>query len=136
MRSIGDEFYAGPQDIRNFRADRADLSGLARHVFRLNYLYDLPIGKGKPFLNYGGLQTTSWWLADRGNYERPIRHAVVGDVSTPRSWDLPADGPTLPETLIWMTKRSSDGLIPPRSPCPRHSHSAIPGGIFSLVRDC
>jgi len=54
VRSIGDELYAGPQDIRNFRADRADLSGLARHVFRLNYLYDLPFGKGKPFLNHGG----------------------------------------------------------------------------------
>jgi len=54
VRSIGDELYGGPQDIRNFRADRADLSGLARHVFRLNYLYDLPFGKGKTFLNYGG----------------------------------------------------------------------------------
>jgi hypothetical protein len=54
VRSIGDELYAGPQDIRNFRADRADLSGLSRHVFRLNYLYDLPFGKGRSLLNYGG----------------------------------------------------------------------------------
>ena len=54
VRSIGDELYGGPQDIRNFRADRADLSGLARHVFRLNYLYDLPFGKGKTLLNHGG----------------------------------------------------------------------------------
>ncbi len=54
VRSIGDELYGGPQDIRNFRADRADLSGLARHVLRVNYLYDLPFGKGKPYLNVGG----------------------------------------------------------------------------------
>ncbi|MBL8232124.1 MAG: TonB-dependent receptor [Bryobacterales bacterium] len=55
VRSIGDELYGGPQDIRNFRADRADLNGLARHTLRINYLYDLPFGKGKPFLNTGGL---------------------------------------------------------------------------------
>ena len=81
VRSIGDELYAGPQDIRNFRADRADLSGLARHVFRLNYLYDLPFGKGKAFPELrGSCELPLGWLADRGNYERAIRDAVLGDV--------------------------------------------------------
>ncbi|MSV29165.1 MAG: hypothetical protein EXQ52_10555 [Bryobacterales bacterium] len=54
LRAIGEETYGGPQDVRNFRADRAPLSGLARHVLRVNYLYDLPFGKGKRFLNYPG----------------------------------------------------------------------------------
>ena len=54
VRAIGEELYGGPQDVRNFKADRADLGGLARHVLRVNYLYDLPFGKGKAFANYGG----------------------------------------------------------------------------------
>jgi hypothetical protein len=55
VRAIGDDLYTGPQDIRNFRADRANLSGIRRQVLTLNYLYDLPFGKGKPFLNHGGI---------------------------------------------------------------------------------
>ena len=53
VRAVGDELYGGPQDIRDFKADRADLAGLARHVLRVNYLYDLPFGKRKL---YGGWQ--------------------------------------------------------------------------------
>jgi hypothetical protein len=55
IRVIGEELYGGPQDVRNFRADRADIGGLARHVLRVNYLYDLPFGKGKPLLSWGGV---------------------------------------------------------------------------------
>ncbi|MCC6589935.1 MAG: TonB-dependent receptor [Bryobacterales bacterium] len=54
VRAIGDDLYTGPQDIRNFRADRANLSGIRRQVLTMNYLYDLPFGKGKAFLNVGG----------------------------------------------------------------------------------
>ena len=53
-RAIGEDLYTGPQDIRNFRADRGDISSLARHILKVNYLYELPFGKGKPFLDAGG----------------------------------------------------------------------------------
>ena len=53
-RAIGEDLYTGPQDIRNFRADRGDISTLARHTLKVNYLYELPFGKGKPFLDAGG----------------------------------------------------------------------------------
>ena len=55
VRAIGEDLYTSPQDIRNFRADRANLSGIRRQVLTLNYLYDLPFGKGKSFLQYGGV---------------------------------------------------------------------------------
>jgi hypothetical protein len=54
VRTNGDELYGGPQDIRNFKADRAPLNGLARNVLRVNYLYDLPFGKGRPLANSAG----------------------------------------------------------------------------------
>ena len=55
VRAIGDDLYTGPQDIRNFRADRANLSGIRRQLLTFNYLYDLPFGKGKTFLKSGGV---------------------------------------------------------------------------------
>lgn len=55
VRAIGDDLYTGPQDIRNFRADRSDLSGLRRQLLTANYLYELPFGPGKPFLNSGAV---------------------------------------------------------------------------------
>jgi hypothetical protein len=54
VRAIGEDLYTGPQDVRNFRADRANLSGLRRQLLTVNYLYDLPFGKGRPFLNQSG----------------------------------------------------------------------------------
>lgn len=55
VRAIGEDLYTGPQDVRNFRADRANLSGLRRQLFTANFLYELPFGSGKPFLNQGFL---------------------------------------------------------------------------------
>ncbi|MEO7653487.1 MAG: hypothetical protein ABIZ80_23760 [Bryobacteraceae bacterium] len=54
VRAIGEDLYTGPQDTRNFRADRANLSGLRRQLLTVNYLYDLPFGKGKAFLSNVG----------------------------------------------------------------------------------
>lgn len=55
VRAIGEDLYTGPQDIRNFRADRANLSGLRRQFLTSNYLYELPVGEGKPLGNRGAL---------------------------------------------------------------------------------
>jgi hypothetical protein len=41
----------GPQDIRNFRAERSLADEHFKHRFISSYVYDLPWGKGKKFLN-------------------------------------------------------------------------------------
>jgi hypothetical protein len=41
----------GPQDYTNHRADRSNSSADVRQRFTLQYILDLPVGKGKRFLN-------------------------------------------------------------------------------------
>lgn len=44
-----------PQDPRNIRADRGNSIIDMRHRFTASYLWEMPFGKGKPMLNYGGV---------------------------------------------------------------------------------
>jgi hypothetical protein len=41
----------GPQDPYNTRADRGNTDGVRRHVFSAAYSYELPFGRGKPFVS-------------------------------------------------------------------------------------
>jgi hypothetical protein len=43
-----------PQDSRNLSAEYSNSAIDMRHRLTLSYLWALPFGKGKPFLNYGG----------------------------------------------------------------------------------
>lgn len=43
---------SGPQDIHNFRAERALADEDFKHRFVANYVYDLPFGRGRSFLNH------------------------------------------------------------------------------------
>ena len=43
-----------PQDPRNRRADRGNASFDVRHRMTISYLYNLPFGKGRTYLNRGG----------------------------------------------------------------------------------
>src|SRR5262249_34066656 len=47
-----------PQDIRNRRADRGNSPFDIRHRFTLAWNYQLPLGKGRKFLNQDGLPNT------------------------------------------------------------------------------
>jgi hypothetical protein len=47
-RAIGTESYQNPT---NYNDSRGNLSGLRRHVLVTSYVYDVPFGKGKPFLS-------------------------------------------------------------------------------------
>ena len=44
-----------PQDPRNLSAEYSNSAIDMRHRLTLSYLWALPFGKGKPFLNYGGV---------------------------------------------------------------------------------
>lgn len=44
----------GPQDPYNVSADRGNTDGVRRHVFTAAYSYELPVGRGKAFLNNAG----------------------------------------------------------------------------------
>ena len=58
---------AGPQDPRNFRAERALADENFKHRFVASYVYDLPFGKGRPLLQHANpvLETVAggWTLA-------------------------------------------------------------------------
>ncbi|MCP5119722.1 MAG: TonB-dependent receptor [bacterium] len=45
----------GPQDISCFSCDRGNNSNDVRQRFITNYMLELPFGRGKPFLNRGGV---------------------------------------------------------------------------------
>jgi hypothetical protein len=50
-RALGEQVYGlPPMDNRNTRLDRGNLDFVRRHVTRTNYVYDLPLGKGKRWL--------------------------------------------------------------------------------------
>lgn len=51
-RALGEQVYGNPpMDNRNTRLDRGNLDFIRRHYATLNYIYDLPFGKGKRYLS-------------------------------------------------------------------------------------
>ena len=54
-RSLDDaEYSGGPQNANFPTLDYGNSTGSRRHVLVFNYIYELPFGKGKPFLNHAG----------------------------------------------------------------------------------
>jgi Carboxypeptidase regulatory-like domain/TonB dependent receptor len=78
-------FDAGPQDNNNYRTERGNSSGDARHTGSFNLLYELPFGKGKRFLsNSNGLADKlvgGWQIATLGQF----RSGIAGTVYIPLS---------------------------------------------------
>jgi hypothetical protein len=51
-KGLGEQVYGlPPMDNRNTRLDRGNLDFIRRHYATLNYIYDLPFGRGKRYLN-------------------------------------------------------------------------------------
>ena len=54
-------------DNRNTRLDRGNLDGIRRHFTALNYVYDLPFGRGKRFgsslSGFAGKLLEGWQIA-------------------------------------------------------------------------
>ncbi len=78
-------FDAGPQDNNNYRAERGNSSGDARHSGSFNLLYDLPFGSGKRFLGgahgFANSLIGGWQIAGLGQF----RSGIAGTVYIPIS---------------------------------------------------
>jgi hypothetical protein len=79
-------YDAGPQNNNNFRAERGNSSGDARHSGSFNVLYELPFGSGKRFFsNAGGLKgrlAGGWAIAGLGQFRSGIASTVYIPLST------------------------------------------------------
>jgi len=93
-----------PQDPRNLKAERGNSTIDLRHRLTVSYLYELPFGKGKDFLNQGGIanfvlggwQTNGILTVQTGQPFSPVlqtsttngtgsRPDVVGQVTYPKT---------------------------------------------------
>lgn len=72
------------QDARNTRLDRALSDFDARHYLTFGYIWELPLGRGKPFLNHGlaSALTGGWRLSGITQY----RSGLPLTLSMPTSW--------------------------------------------------
>jgi len=82
----GDEGFGGgvgnnaPQDDNNLRADRGRSVNDARHRFTISYIWQVPIGSGKRFLNRGGWLDQvlgSWELSGITTFESGFPFSVL-----------------------------------------------------------
>ncbi|HEX4808556.1 MAG TPA: carboxypeptidase regulatory-like domain-containing protein [Bryobacteraceae bacterium] len=78
-------FDAQPQDINNWKAERGNSSGDARHSGSFNLVYQLPVGQGQRFLgSAGGILNKlvgNWELASLGQARSGIATTVYIPIS-------------------------------------------------------
>jgi hypothetical protein len=121
-----------PQDPRNLRAERGNSTIDLRHRLTASYLYELPFGKGKEFLNKGGIldlalggwQTNGILTIQTGQPFSPVlqtsttngtgsRPDVVGKVTYPKTlqrwFDPSAYGTPAPYTYGNASRNSLFG---------------------------
>jgi hypothetical protein len=85
--SVDDQglFDGAPQDINNYKAERGNSSGDARHSGSFNAVYDLPFGSGKMFLGGASGFTQrlvgGWQLAALGTIRSGIATTVYIPIS-------------------------------------------------------
>jgi hypothetical protein len=77
---VGQNVQSALIDVQNLGRDRADSDYVRRHVITANAVYDLPIGKGQPFLAHmpgaldavaGGWKLGGIWHYSTGRYLTP-----------------------------------------------------------------
>ncbi|MGH9674278.1 MAG: TonB-dependent receptor domain-containing protein [Bryobacteraceae bacterium] len=67
-RALGEQIHVlPPMDNRNTRLDRGNLDSIRRHFAAMNYIYDLPFGRGRRFLSslsgVPGVLLSGWQIA-------------------------------------------------------------------------
>jgi hypothetical protein len=92
-------FDGGPQDNNNYKAERGNSSGDARHSGSFNLLYDLPIGQGRAFLSsaHGLTQKLigGWQIAALGQIRSGIASTVYIPISETGNFDTTNQRPNV-----------------------------------------
>lgn len=77
---------AGPEDPTNWHLSKAVASTDQTHQLKINYAYDLPFGRGRTFLNKGGVLDAvlgGWRVAGNNTYLSGTPIAITTTVSFP-----------------------------------------------------
>src|SRR2546429_311998 len=81
----GDSILVGMSTLRNLRLNYAPSYFDRRHVVHIFGTYDLPLGRGRPFLNHSGLLDRivgGWTLGTIITYQTGLPFKVTGGYST------------------------------------------------------
>ena len=111
-------FDGGPQDYNNFRADRGNSSGDARHSGSFNVLYALPVGHGRRFLaNSNGLLDRivgGWDIAGLGQFRSGIASTVYIPTSETGNFNTTNQRPNVvPFTSVYPANQSINNWLNP-----------------------
>jgi hypothetical protein len=81
-KALGEQLFGNPpMDNRNTRLDRGNLDFVRRHLATMNYIYELPFGRGKHFANsFSGVAdklVSGWHLAGLSSFGSGQPFSVV-----------------------------------------------------------
>ena len=117
--SVDDQglFDGQPQDINNYKAERGNSSGDARHSGSFNAVYLLPIGKGQRF--FGGMNSFTdklfggWEIAALGTIRTGIAETVYIPISATGNGDYTNQRPNVvyPFVNVYPTNQSITNWI-------------------------
>ncbi len=88
---VGQNVQSALLDVQNLGRDRADSDYVRRHSLNVNGVYELPIGRGEPWLNhmarpledaFGGWQAGAIWHYATGRYLTPSCTSAGGLANT------------------------------------------------------
>ncbi len=111
-------FDGGPQDYNNYRAERGNSSGDARHSGSFNLLYSLPIGRGRRFLgNSNGLLNRivgGWDIAGLGQFRSGIAGTVYIPISQTGNFNSTNQRPNvIPFTNVYPVNQNINNWLNP-----------------------
>ncbi len=109
-------FDGGPQDNNNFKAERGNSSGDARHSGSFNLLYNLPFGQGQRFLGSAhGLADRligGWQIAGLGQFRTGIASTVYIPISETGNFDSINQRPNVvPGQSVYPANQSIDNWL-------------------------
>jgi len=127
--------YATVQDVYNTKLEKSVASYNYPHVFKLTWIYDLPFGKGRQFLNQGGVVNAllgNWTLTGIHNYTSGNPLSIYTDIDTSTTlFNGGIRGDVVPGAPL---KKDAGGLAygdgtPYLNPAAFKSPPTTPGGV-------
>jgi hypothetical protein len=122
-------FDAGPQDNNNYKAERGNSSGDARHSGSFNVVYELPFGQGKRFFNgasgFANKLIGGWQIAGLGQFRSGIASTVYIPISETGNFDTINQRPNVvPGVSVYPVDQSINNWLNP------DAFSVPPTGTF------